>query len=541
MDFAGIVAFTIALYVRPQEIFTALATMRPAFLTMLWAGGAVLMRENGVKPKDLVKTPHDWMALAYFGWVIFTNNDEWGTWKTIYNFVGFYFVIVQALNSMRRIYLFLYWWLGCIMFIATMALLSLVGFDPTDSAYVTANSNGRLVFNTQLFNNANALGHSVIVAIPMIYFLMFWKRPIFVKEVGLIMLPVPLYCVFRTESKGSFISGFMAIMATLTFGQKKWMQIVIIFLGWTIGWGALALLPRFGDLKRAQSDEAIQGRVEAFKFGKWATENHDYGVGLNQFYPAFLAKEGDEIARASHSSYNQVSAELGKGGLLLFIGLMYVCARTLMQAKPENVLEDRVRRTCFCLVVCFGVSSWMIDFAWRAAFFVMIAIVGAYHRILQNRAPIETPDEELLEHQKREYNPVGAMAANPGERVSPIQSVAAAGAGAPAPVAPDPPGGIDIGSAQVYVSHLKSVRGAGRRGARGVSAVAPIAPLAGGMDTQVSRPYAPAVADTDEERKSGSVSMPWTKITWVDCVIMYYLMRFALYIREYAITDLFAA
>ena len=339
MDFAGIVAFTIALYVRPQEIFTFLATMRPAFLTMLWAGTAVMMRDGGVKPKDLIRTPHDWMAVAYFGWVIFTSNSAYGTWKMIYNFVGFYFVIVQALTTMRRIYIFLYWWLGCIMFIAAMALLSLIGIDPTGSAYVTAASNGRLVLNTQLFNNANALGHSVIVAIPMIYFLMFWKRPIFVKEVGLAMLPIPLYCVYRTESKGSFISGFMAIMATLTFGQKRWLQILTIFLGWSIGWGALAFLPRFGDLKTASKDEAIQGRVEAFKFGKWATETYKYGVGLCQFYPAFLAKEGEEIARASHSSYNQVSAELGKGGLLLFIGLMYVCARTLVQARPRNVLR----------------------------------------------------------------------------------------------------------------------------------------------------------------------------------------------------------
>jgi|GEM_PF-470960 len=547
MDFAGIVAFTIALYVRPQEIISALATMRPAFLTMIWAGGAVLMREGGVKPKDLVRTPHDWLALAYFGWVIFTNNDKWGTWKTIYNFVGFYFVIVQALTTMRRIYVFLYWWLGCILFIATMALLSLIGIDPTGSAYVTAASNGRLVLNTQLFNNANALGHSVIVAIPMIYFLMFWKRPVFVKEVGLALLPIPLYCVYRTESKGSFISGFMAIMATLTFGQKKWVQITTIFLGWTIGWSALAFLPRFGDLQRAGSDEAIQGRVEAFKFGKWATETYKYGVGLYQFYPSFVAKEGDEIARASHSSYNQVSAELGKGGLLLFIGLMYVCARTLMQAKPRNVLEDRVRRTCFCLVVCFGVSSWMIDFAWRAAFFVMVALVAAFHRVLQARAPMETPVEELTEQQQREYNPVGAMAANPGERVAPIHPTQPALAGAGGGVIPgaalaaDPPEVVNRDKAQVYVSHLKSVRGAGRRGQSGVSAVAPIAPMSGGMGTQTSNPYAPAVADTDEELKSGSVSMPWTKLTWVDCVIMYYLMRLALYVREYAITDLFAA
>lgn len=180
---------------------------------------------------------------------------------------------------MRRVYVFLYWWLGCIMFIGVMALLSLVGIDPAGSAEITAASNGRLVFGTQLFNNANALGHSVIVAVPMIYFLLFWRRPVFVKEVGLALLPIPLYATYRTESKGSFASGFMAILATLTFGRPKFVQVIILAAGIFGGISATQFLPRWGELQTASKDEAIQGRVEAFKFGRWATENFKYGVG----------------------------------------------------------------------------------------------------------------------------------------------------------------------------------------------------------------------------------------------------------------------
>lgn len=519
MDFAAIVAFAIVLYVRPHEIFPFLGNLRPAFMVMAWGGAAVLFRPGG--PLKLIRTPHDWAMLAYFAWIVFTNDDKMGTWKTIYPYVGFYFITVQALTTMNRIYTFLYWWLGCILFIAMMALLSLVGIDPVGSADVTAASRGRLVFNTSIFNNANALGHSVIVALPMIYFLLFWRRPIFVKEVGLALLPVSLYCTYRTESKGSFISGFGAILATLTFGRPKLVQAAILGLGLTAGWSAMAFLPRFGELQTASKDEAIQGRVDAFKFGRWATDEFKYGVGYGNFYSAFLQKEGEEIARASHSSYNQISAELGKGGLLLFVGLMYLAARTLFQSNTANDMEERVRRTLFCLLVGYAVSSWMIDFAFRAAFFVMIAMVGAYHRVLQDRAPVENPEGAIEQAQREEANPVGTMAAEPvlvgGEGVAAISTTA-------------------------YLSHLKQVRGAGRRGAStAASAVAPIAPLSGSITTQTSTAYAPAAVDEKIQNQIGSTFMPWTRIGIVDCIIMYYLMRLALYIRVYAIEDLFAA
>lgn len=520
MDFAAIIAFTIVLYVRPQEIFTALAAARPAFVVLAWGGAALFMREGGVKWRDVIRTPHDWVMALYFAYIIWSSGAAWATWKEIYPFVGFYFITVLALNSMQRIYTFLYWWLGCILFIAIMALLSLVGIDPVDSAYVTAASNGRLVFNTSIFNNANALGHSVIVAVPMIYFLMFWRRPIFVKEVGLALLPASLYCTYRTESKGAFASGFMAILATLTFGRPKFVQTVILVGGLTAGWSAMALLPRWGELQTASRNEAIQGRVEAFKFGRWATENFNYGVGYKNFLAEFRAKEGEEIARASHSSYNQVSAELGWFGLLLFVGSIYCATRTLVQSRTANEMEERVRRTMFCLVVTYSVSSWMIDFAFRAAFFVMIAMVSAFHRLLQDRTPIENVDSWLEEEQEKEANPVGTA-------VGPVAAQAA---------------GNGMSSSHVYLAHLKQVRGAGRAHAQtAASAVAPIAPLAGSSATQKSIAYAPAVADTREERVSGSPFMPWTKLTWIDCIIMYYLMELTLYVRTYAIEDLFAA
>lgn len=70
MDFAAIVAFTIVLYVRPHEILTFLADLRPAFVVMAWAGASLFMRPQGLNWKSIVRTPHDWVMLTYFLWII---------------------------------------------------------------------------------------------------------------------------------------------------------------------------------------------------------------------------------------------------------------------------------------------------------------------------------------------------------------------------------------------------------------------------------------------------------------------------------------
>ncbi len=514
MDFVSIALFTILLYVRPQEIFGFLEALRPAFVVMAMGFVALLVRPGGLNPKTILRTPHDWLMAAYFLWIIFTNEAEYETWKKIYPFVGFYFISVQALTSVERIYQLLYVLLGCIMFIAIMALAQLIGIDPVGSAGVTEGSNGRLVFNTGLFNNANALGHSVIVAIPLTYFLMVWKREIFVKEVAIPMFGIALWCVYLTESKGSFISGFGAVLATLTFGRPKWIQAIILTLALTVGWGAMAALPRFGELQasKASKDEAIQGRVRAFVFGRWATDTLQYGVGYGNFVDAMARKEGEEAAIASHSSYNQISAELGKGGLFLFVGLMYVAMRTLVQAKTANVQEERIRRAMFCLVLGYGVSSWMIDFGFRALFFLMIAMVGAFHRMLQTRTGVVGAEQDLEQALQRESNPLHGMAA----------------AGAT--------------GAQTYMAQMKQIRGAARRGmGTAMSAVAPIAPLSGSATIQASNAYAPAAIEPGIALPTGASSfMPWARLGWLDFVLMYALLRLALYIRVYAIEDLFA-
>ncbi len=429
--------------------------------------------------------------------------------------------MVLTLTSLRRIYVYLAWICGAIMFVAIMALLSLIGIDPLGSQGTTQGSLGRLTLNTSLFSNPNALGHSVMVAVPYLYFFMIWKRPVFVKEVGAPLIFLPLLCTFFTESKGAFISGAGAIVATLAFGRPKWVQFVLLPALVALSISLVPLLPRFGEIQfgggQARNDEAVLGRILAFEFGKWAFENTQYGVGYGNFYDAYVRKSGELEAKSAHSTYNRIQGELGWWGVLIFSGILYACFHSLMRARTADDNEERIRRILFCSILTFAVSGWMIEFAFRAIFFVTVAMISAFHRILMDRSPAYSPETDQ------------ANAEEWGGVIGISESKL------PGAVTVAPAGGL---TARDYLLERKAVRGAHTRPRQFTAART-------GMGSGVPEPnqprrgYVPAVKDEGgllPEIAGASTFMPWPKFRWYDAIGIYASFRLVLYIRDYAIS-----
>jgi hypothetical protein len=405
MDFAALIFFLTLYYVRPQEWFTAFNKFHPVQLlsvVAIWG----LMKAQKIKFKVLVQTPLDWMMLTYFGWTLIAGLQPRESFSEIQSVVLFYFVGVCSLDSIPRLKKFLGWWCLFTFFIAALAVASKYGFDPLGGNSATEGMmKGRLILNLSVFNNPNALAHSVIPAVPLFYYLFYWRRT--AAKAGLLLLGIPLYCIFLTQSKGAFVSGFATVLATLTFGRSKFVQILILVLAISFGYGALYKLPRMSELNHAQSDPAIEGRIAALTFGLSLMRANYLGIGLGNFEEVFfkrgplekirvprmfhfglmgVRKKFIEVAihyvKATHCAYNQNGAELGYFGLFLFVGLLYCCVRTLLLVKSVDDDEERIRRTLFAMVVAYAVSSWMVDFCYRPTFFLMVAAISAFHRHL---------------------------------------------------------------------------------------------------------------------------------------------------------------
>ncbi|MGA3169832.1 MAG: hypothetical protein ABSE62_02360 [Chthoniobacteraceae bacterium] len=415
MDFAALIIFLALYYLRPQEwlsVFNSIHFVQILSVMAIWA----LFQKHKINFKKLVQTPLDWLMLSYFVWTLIAGFEPRHTFSGIQAVILFYFVAVTSLDSIPRLKKFLGWWCLFTFLIAALAVASMYGFDPLGGYdIVQGDMKGRLMLNLSVFDNPNALAHSIIPALPLFYYLFYWRRV--TMKAGMLLLAVPLYCLFLTQSKGGFLCGFVTLLATLMFGRSRIWQILILTIAIGFGYGALYALPRMTELDHSKTDPAIQGRVAAFTYGLELMRTHFFGIGLGNFQATFLAHgplekktvmrvippkvvassdgsvheldaerhritEWDHFSKATHCSYNQNGAELGYIGLFLFVGILYCCLRTLVLVRSHDDDEERIRRLLFAMVVAYAASSWMVDFCYRPTFFMMVAAISAFHRHL---------------------------------------------------------------------------------------------------------------------------------------------------------------
>lgn len=456
MDFVCVIFFLILYYLRPQEWPLGLAGISFVQWTMLAGLAALQLRERGLNLRSLFRTPHDWAVLAFWLWIIVSTPDsKWDTFKETANLYIFYVVIVQTLYSVERLNKFVGWWTFLICAIAGLALLSLTGVDPLDSRSLTEGPmKGRLILNLSIFNNPNALGHSIVPAIPLLYYFCIWKKPIVLRFLGVFLIVMVGYCIFLTQSKGAFLAGAAVTVATATFGRPKTVQALIVCAALFFGTEGLQFLPRMGELKKTKTDEAIQGRVMAFRHGvKVRTAT---GIGYRNWYQSFLegkyrfaqtkkpkvvpSSDGKFrvvapppmpiVSKAAHSSYVCVGAELGYIGFFLHMGILYCGLRTLVSARTSIPDEERIRRILFVLTVSYMVSSWVVNFEYRPTFFMFAAAAAALHRHLHKLN--DDPESAAAEESQGPLQPaLPAWRA----RLIPQPALAGACAGAGAPVA----------------------------------------------------------------------------------------------------------
>lgn len=381
MDLFSLIFFLILYYVRPQEWSSTIASLKLVKISILLAIFSLLHRHSGLRWRDFFKTPHDWMMGLFLAWIVIASPTHWETFKEVYSLFIFYWVTVITLTSARRLQIFLNWWAVMIFVVAALAVASKYGYDPFGSNDRTEGMmKGRLVLNTSIFNNPNALGHSIVPLILMLYFIGIWNRPVFLRVAFPFLMLLPVYCIWLTKSKGAFLAGFATLINALSFKRPMAIQALIVAVSLTVGWVGVNKLPRMQELESAGRDQAIQGRVAAFNFGLNSMQNTTFGVGYGRFAVEFHKEH--HYFKAAHSSYVNIGGELGRVGLFLFLGVLYCCLRTLFFAKTENVGEERVRRILFALLVSYMVSSWMVGWSNRGILFLMVGAIAAFHRLM---------------------------------------------------------------------------------------------------------------------------------------------------------------
>ena len=414
MEFFFAVFFLLFYYLRPQDWvpgLIGLSLVRPIILG--WLLILVAGRSRDSPLPGVLKTPHDWIILSYFIYVVWNAPDSMTAFKGFLSLVAFYALTVQSLNSWPRLYSYLKWWTIALAILAMLGVLIPLGIDPTGGKEIMEALKGRLSLGTWQHDNPNALGHSVIVAIPASYFVFFWRGTTVGKWVVFPMIAcIAYWCVYLTQSKGAFLVGGILVASLYIVGRPRFVQIVALVTALTLGVGALSFLPRMSEMNDLRSDEGVQGRLLAWEMARGVSKTDETGVGWQQFIAHIAWKEGNKtvvIPKATHSSYVQIGADLGRYGLFVYLAGLWCVVRTLLKFRPANDMEDRCRRTLWVLLLSTVISGWMINRQYHVEYFLLVAAAAALHRLAKARelglipiAGSESSEGELSDVQSAE-------------------------------------------------------------------------------------------------------------------------------------------
>lgn len=420
---AGLWCFRLAMvfltfyYIRPQDLIPGLAgfnIIRP--LMLLWFL-AILLEGRRSPLEGWFRTPSDWAMLALYLYVIWHAPPEAGAKMGVFSLIAFYFLTSQALSQWSYLLSYLKWWTILLVTLASFGVLQTLGLDLTGGAEITNVLLGRLSLGTWIANNPNALGHTVVLGIPLSYILFFWRGSstgrFFIFPVCALIIG---WCAWKTESKGAFLVGGVLTMLLFVIGRPRWMQILVLVASFSLGVGALNFLPRMDKMGDLRSDDGVQGRLLAWEKAQIAFQQNPTGVGWKQFIALVDWKEGNywhyADPKSTHSSYVQIGADLGQYGLFVWLLVLWTALRSVIFFKSQTDEEERCRRAILLLISGYMISGWMINREYHTEYYLIVAMAAALHRlnVARNTQPRERPGAISQEQEPNAPSPRPAIA-----------------------------------------------------------------------------------------------------------------------------------
>jgi O-antigen ligase len=331
LAFRGLVAFTVVLFVRPQDSLPILDLVHLGDLTALFAVAALIGARisRGLKPVVLTREL-GWVA--GFGAVMLLTApfSIWpggavGVFIDLYSKVILIFALmVHTITTRARFDRLLSVVVAGTGYIAVRAVIDYArGLNLVEDGRVTGAVGG-------LFGNPNDLALNMVAFLPLGLALMLDReaRPA-LRLVAVIGAPAMALAILFSKSRGGTI-GLVAMLLVLLYKMRRirpGMTIVVIL-------ACLATIPllpssftgRMSSIFDSEQDttgsrearkELLREAAEAFQ------HNPLFGLGAGQFVN-YNPNGRQEAWRETHNSFLQVAAELGLVGLFVFLMILYL-------------------------------------------------------------------------------------------------------------------------------------------------------------------------------------------------------------------------
>jgi putative inorganic carbon (hco3(-)) transporter len=311
-------------YIRPSEWVNENALRDTSMFQVMGIISIILMVIAIAKGKiRIFRYKTDVMVLGFSGAIVLSHLSHAYVWGAINSFndilpsILSYFLVVYAINSEKKIKVFVVLLIVLSLFLSFEAILqSITGFSTGGMApkiQISFNANGDEIQYLRAqwfgpFNDPNDLGLAMIIPIPFLVNLLFNKRYL----ISCLCLPFLLYGVYLTNSRGAMLALMVSLLAYLVLRFRS-------VKGGIISVVAILLIIFFGPSRTSQMsgvDESAYGRIEAWYQGfQMFKANPIFGIGKGMFT--------DYHQLTAHNSFILVLAELGILGSLFFVGMFF--------------------------------------------------------------------------------------------------------------------------------------------------------------------------------------------------------------------------
>jgi len=247
-----------------------------------------------------------------------------------------------------------------------------------------------------VFNDPNDLGLALVLVVPFLLEMLLQRNFI----VPLLTLPIITLSIYYTNSRGTVLSGLVAIGSYFIIRYRSLygalagvLFAVVLFL---IGPSRISSI--------STAEESAYGRIEAwYKAYQMFRANPLFGVGQRMFTEFHF--------RTAHNSFVLVMAELGFVGLFFFTGLFYFTYYWLYQKifklKSSLLIHQDIGLISAAYASLTGMLAAMffLSRSYVLLPFMLIALVISLTRVIDSE--LQIADDVLSENPKHFRNITG--------------------------------------------------------------------------------------------------------------------------------------
>lgn len=331
----------------------------PTMPTMVCVGLVVLTSLSFVikllmsKEKLYTVTQPSLFIVGFLLVAAFSSLTSFNIAKSVQSYVLYlvfafaYFLIVNNIKTKNQ------WYNLVVVFALAGFLVGLYGvyqnyfITITDTSWIDEDMFEEIqtrVYST--FDNPNVLGQYLVMAIPVVFALLWSDKRLGAKAAYAGIAIVMMACLIFTWSRAAWVGIILAIGFYMVMKDRRWASLLVV---------ALLIMPFVlpeSIISRITSLGNMKDSSTAYRFSVWISSLRmagDYwisgiGLGAGAFERVYqkYALNGAGFALHSHNFYIQLVVEMGILGIILFAFIMISTYRKIISIKDKNSSNKNV-------------------------------------------------------------------------------------------------------------------------------------------------------------------------------------------------------